>query len=154
MARIAVGGFQHETNVFAPYRTGYEDFVRADEWPPLSRGVQMLDRVRGLHLPVAGAIQRLRALGHEIVPLLWCSATPAAHVSEQAFERISAMLLETLRDALPIDGVLLDLHGAMVCAHVDDGDGELLRRVRSIVGPSTPVVAVNRHRVIPYLYTL
>ncbi len=141
MARIAVGGCQHETNVFAPHKAGYEIFAQRDEWPPLSRGMQMLDKVRGVHLPVTGAIERLEALGHEIVPLLWCSATPSAHVSEEAFERISAMMLETLRDSLPIDGVLLDLHGAMVCAHVADGDGELLRRVRKAVGDATPVVA-------------
>ena len=141
MARIAVGGIQHETNVFAPYKAGYEVFARRDEWPPMSRGIQMLDEVDGVNLPVAGAIERLKALGHEIVPLLWCSATPSAHVSEEAFERILAMMLETLRDSAPIDGVLLDLHGAMVCAHVADGDGELLRRVREVVGETTPVVA-------------
>ncbi len=141
MARIAVGGIQHETNVFAPYKAGYEVFAQRDEWPPLSRGMQMLDEVHSVNLPAAGAIERLKALGHEIVPLLWCSATPSAHVREEAFERISAMMLETLRDSAPVDGVLLDLHGAMVCAHVADGDGELLRRVRKAVGETTPVVA-------------
>jgi len=141
MARIAIGGCQHETNVFAPYRAEYEIFSQRDEWPPLSRGQQMLNEVRGINLPVTGAIERLQALGHEIVPLLWCSATPSAHVSEEAFERISAMMLETLQDSPSIDGVLLDLHGAMVCAHVADGDGELLRRVRAVVGESIPVVA-------------
>ena len=69
MARIAVGGVQHETNVFAPYQAGYEVFERHDEWPPLSRGLQMLDNVHGVHLPITGAIERLEALGHEIVPL-------------------------------------------------------------------------------------
>ena len=141
MARIAVGGIQHETNVFAPYQAGYEVFAQRDEWPPLSRGGQMLDEVRGVNLPVSAAIERLQALGHEIVPLLWCSATPSAHVTEDAFERISAMMLETLHDSTPIDGVLLDLHGAMVCAHLADGDGELLRRIRKTVGVATPVVA-------------
>ena len=141
MARIAVGGIQHETNVFAPYQAGYEVFAQRDEWPPLSRSKQMLDQVRGVNLPVTGAIDRLEALGHDIAPLLWCSATPSAPVTEDAFERISAMMLETLNDSLPIEGVLLDLHGAMVCTHVADGDGELLRRIRNTVGDATPVVA-------------
>ncbi len=141
MARIALGGIQHETNVFAPYQAGYEVFAQRDEWPPLSSGSQMLDNVRGVNLPITGAIQRLQALGHEIVPLLWCSATPSAHVSEEAFERIAAMMLKTLRDSPPIDGILLDLHGAMVCTHVADGDGELLRRMREAVGDATPIVA-------------
>ncbi len=141
MAKVAVGGFQHETNVFAPYKADFKAFEGRDEWPPLSLGERMLDNVLGVHLPVSGAIARLKALGHEIAPLLWCSATPCAQVRESAFERIAAMLLEALREALPVDGVLLDLHGAMVCEHAPDGDGELLRRVRAVVGESVPVVA-------------
>ncbi len=141
MARIAVGGVQHETNVFAPYRAEFAVFEQRDEWPPLSGGAQMLNNVHGMNLPLTGAIERLEALGHEIVPLIWCSATPSAHVTEEAFERIAAMMLEGLRASPPVDGVLLDLHGAMVCTHVADGDGELLRRVRNTVGDATPVVA-------------
>jgi microcystin degradation protein MlrC len=141
MARIAVGGIQHETNVFGPYKAKYEVFAQRDEWPPLCRGERMLDEVDGMNLPVTGAIDRLRVLGHEIVPLLWCSATPSAQVTEHAFERISAMMLETLTTAGPVDGVVLDLHGAMVCEHVADGDGELLRRIRVAVGDDVPIAA-------------
>lgn len=85
-----------------------------------------------MHLPVSGAIERLRSLGHKILPLLWCSATPSGPVTEEAFERIAAMMLETLHVSAPVDAVLLDLHGAMVCAHLPDGDGELLRRMQAI----------------------
>ena len=141
MARIAIGGIQHETNVFAPYKAELQIFERRDEWPPLSRGAQMLDNVLEVHLPITGAIERLRALGHEVVPLLWCSATPSAQVTEEAFERISAMMLDTLNQSAAVDGVLLDLHGAMVCEHFPDGDGELLRRIREAVGNDIPVVA-------------
>ena len=141
MARIAVGGVQHETNVFAPYPAGFGMFEQRDEWPPLSGGTQMLENVHGMNLPVSGAIERLASLGHEIVPLIWCSATPSAHVTEDAFERISALMLDGLHDSSGIDGVLLDLHGAMVCTHVSDGDGELLRRIRRAVGDDTPVIA-------------
>ena len=42
MARIAVGGFQHETNTFAPQQATWEEFVRADAWPPLLRGPEMV----------------------------------------------------------------------------------------------------------------
>ena len=141
MKRVAVGGWQHETNTFAPIKADFENFERADEWPGLSRGLSMLAGLEGIHLPVNGAIGKLRTLGYELEPLLWCSATPSAHVTEDAFERISAMLLETLADAFPVDAVLLDLHGAMVCEHLEDGDGEILRRVRDLVGPDMPVVA-------------
>ena len=139
--KVAVGGFQHETNVFAPHKADYAAFARRDEWPPLGVGANMLDNVLGVHLPVSGAVARLKELGHEVAPLLWCSAMPCAHVCEDAFERIAAMLLRELQNALPVGGVLLDLHGAMVCEHLPDGDGELLRRVREMVGGDVPVVA-------------
>jgi len=140
MAVIAVGGIQHETNVFGPYPASFEVFAARDEWPPLCRGERMLEEVDGMNLPVTGAIERLRELGHQIVPLLWCSATPSAQVTEDAFERISAMFLETL-STTPVDAVLLDLHGAMVCEHRPDGDGELLRRIRTVVGDAVPIAA-------------
>ena len=140
MAIIAVGGMQHETNVFGPYPASFEVFAARDEWPPLCRGERMLEEVDGMNLPVTGAIERLRELGHQIVPLLWCSATPSAQVTEDAFERISAMFLETL-STTPVDAVLLDLHGAMVCEHRADGDGELLRRIRAVVGDAVPIAA-------------
>lgn len=141
MARIAIGGWQHETNTFAPIKADFDAFVRGGEWPPLSRGPELFKAVEGVHLPVTGAIDTLRPLGHELLPLLWTAATPSAHVTEDAFERISTMLIEDLSAALPVDGVFLDLHGAMVCEHLQDGEGELLRRVRSVVGPGVPVAA-------------
>ena len=141
MALIAVGGMQHETNVFGPSRATFDKFEMADEWPPLCRGDVMLEQIDGINLPAQGAVEWLRAAGHEILPLLWCSATPSAQVSRDAFERIVGMLLEDLARAPGVDGVLLDLHGAMVCEHIADGDGELLRRVRAAVGERVPVVA-------------
>lgn len=146
MARIAVGGFQHETNTFAPVRADFQAFAQADGWPSLSRGEALLPAVAGVRIPVAGAIDELRRAGHGIVPLLWCSAPPSAHVEEEAFERIAAMFLADLADADPVDGICLDLHGAMVTTHLEDGEGELLRRIRAQVGPDLPIaVSLDLH---------
>ncbi len=139
--RIAVGGFQHETNTFASARSGYGDFLTAGGWPGLTRGSDMPISLSGANIPVSGALQRLAGLGCEIVPLLWAAAPPSSYVTQDAFERIVDELSELLAAALPFDGVYLDLHGAMVPEHIEDGDGEVLRRVRDIVGPSIPVVA-------------
>jgi microcystin degradation protein MlrC len=141
MARIAVGGFQHETNTFAKSETGLAQFIEPDAWPGLVRGLEMLDAIAGINLPAAGFVSEASALGHRIVPLLWCAAQPAGRVTREAFETISALLLARLADAGPCNAVYLDLHGAMVAEHFDDADGELLRRVRAAVGPSVPVVA-------------
>jgi microcystin degradation protein MlrC len=141
MARIAVGGFQHETNTFSPVPATFADFEAPDAWPGLTRGTGMFEAVAGINLPAAGFVQEARSLHHELVPLAWCSAQPSGRVTRDAFERIATMLLEDLRARGSVDGVYLDLHGAMVAEHVDDADGELLRRVRSVVGAGVPVVA-------------
>ena len=141
MARIAIGGFQHETNTFAPTPATYQDFARADGWPALLRGREMLDVLDGINLPSAGFIAAAKRQHHELVPLLWCSATPSGPVVQEAYERIAGELLERLTAAGPVDAVYLDLHGAMVAAHLPDGEGELLRRLRRLVGPDLPIVA-------------
>lgn len=141
MARIAVGGFQHETNTFAPVKATFRDFAEGGGWPALQHGMGLVDAVAGANLPVAGALAMLKELGHQPVPLVWAAATPSAHVTEDAYERIVGMLIEDLAAQGPFDAVYLDLHGAMVAEHLDDGEGELLRRVRAVVGPKVPVVA-------------
>jgi microcystin degradation protein MlrC len=141
MSRIAVGGFQHETNTFAPQRATWDDFARADAWPGYVRGVELFDAVAGYNIPIAGAVETLRGLGHELIPLSWCSAPPSSYVDEDAYERVAAGMLEDLAAAGPLDGIYLDLHGAMVAAHHEDGEGELLRRIRALVGEMLPIVA-------------
>src|SRR6185312_7162370 len=71
----------------------------------------------------------------------WCSAPPSSYVDEDAYERVAAAMLEDLAQAGPLDGIYLDLHGAMVAAHLEDGEGELLRRIRALVGERIPIVA-------------
>jgi microcystin degradation protein MlrC len=128
MARIAVGGFQHETNTFAPQQATWDDFVRADAWPGLLHGPELIDAVEGFNVPIAGAVKRLGELGHEIVPLAWASAPPASYVTEDAYERMWKLFDTDLRKLGPFDAIYLDLHGAMVAENTEDGEGELLRR--------------------------
>ena len=69
-------------------------------------------------------------------------ASPSAHVTEDAFERIVRTIGRRHRDAAgPLDAVYLDLHGAMVAEHLDDGEGEMLARVRQLIGHDMPLVA-------------
>ena len=101
MARIAVGGFQHETNTFAPVKADFGAFAQADAWPGLTRGASLFDAVAGINLPLAGFVEAAIAAGHDLLPLSWCSASPSAHVTRDAFERVSAMLLEDIAAAKP-----------------------------------------------------
>ena len=141
MARIAVGGLQHETNTFAPSKADYGAFEAGGGWPGVQYGEAVFAEVEGANIPAAGAIQALRAQGHELVATAWGAASPSAHVTTDAFERIVGRMVENLRAAGSVDGVYLDLHGAMVTEAHDDGEGEILRRVREAVGPRVPIAA-------------
>ena len=137
---IAVGGFQHETNTFAPHKATFDGFDRADSWPALTRGEALFSVMDGLNIPISGFIESAKLNGHRLYPLLWCSAAPSSFVTSDAYERIVNEFCESLAAADHLDAVYLDLHGAMVVEHFEDGEGELLRRVRKIVGDQIPVI--------------
>lgn len=143
--RIAIGGFEHETNTFAPSPADYSDFALGSGFPPLSTGAEILSRCTG-NLPIAGFVDAGRAMEWDIVPTLWAAATPSAPVTRGAFERILAGLVARIAEAGPLDGVCLDLHGAMVAQDYEDGEGEILRRLRAAVGPDVPIaVSLDLH---------
>ena len=143
MTRILIAGYQHETNTFAPSLADWAAFNTGESFPAYVRGQAMVQQLTGLNLPVAGFMDAARREGWTLVPSVWAGATPSSYVTRDAFERISQALLEDVRVALPqgLDGVYLDLHGAAVAEHADDSEGELLARVRALVGHSVPVVA-------------
>ncbi|MFV0284265.1 MAG: M81 family metallopeptidase [Castellaniella sp.] len=148
MARIGVLGFLHETNTFAPDVTGLDRFEEADAWPGLTEGEAILEATRDMNLAISGFISAMHSAGHEIVPLLWCSANPSGPVADAAFETIVARIETHLRDQ-PLDGLFLDLHGSMVTQRLDDAEGELLRRLRAITGPALPyVAALDFHAIV------
>lgn len=138
--RIAIGGFQHETNTFAPSKADFDAFARGGGWPPLLKGADVFEGVAGINLPIAGFVDAMKTR-HQLVPTAWAAASPSAHVTEDAFERIAGLIVEGIRRAGALDAVYLDLHGAMVTEHFDDGEGELLARVRALVGPDLPILA-------------
>jgi len=140
MSTIAVAGFHHETNTFAPSKATYADFESGGGWPALTRGARAVEVVEGMNIGLAGFAAAARASGHRLLPLIWANATPSAHVTKDAYERIATALLEELGRAEKFDALYLDLHGAMVTEHLDDGEGELLRRVRAVLGSRVPIV--------------
>jgi microcystin degradation protein MlrC len=146
--RIAVGGFLHESHSFAPMPTRYEDFLRPGGFPKLAGGHALFGAVKGTSVPIAGAIEAAEAEGATLVPLAWCFASPAGPVQDEAFERIAARICAPLSLALdeaPLDGVYLDLHGAAVVVSFPDAEGELLRRVRAIVGAVPITISLDPH---------
>lgn len=146
MAIIAHAGFLHETNTFAPTQATWDDFVRAEGFPGLTQGTDMLSLFPPMNVATGGFIRQAQSLGHTLKPIAWCAAVPSAHVTQDAFERFSTLLSGGLEAARPFDAVYLDLHGAMVTEHYEDGEGELLRRVRAVIGTAMPlVVSLDLH---------
>lgn len=139
--RIAVGGFMHETNTFAPTKAGLAAFEHGGGWPALVEGVAIFEALRAVNMGLCGFMGEAERRGWSLVPTLWTAASPSAHVTEEAFETIADRIVASISAALPVDAVYLDLHGAMVTEHLDDGEGELLSRVRAVLGPGIPLVA-------------
>jgi microcystin degradation protein MlrC len=145
MTRIAVGGFLHETNTFAPTKATYDAFVHGGGWPSMVRGNEVLT-IRNINVGLAGFIGAAEANGWELAPTIFAAATPSAHVTKDAYERIAKVMIDGIASAGPIDAVYLDLHGAMVAEHFDDGEGEILSRVRKVIGKDVPlVVSLDLH---------
>jgi microcystin degradation protein MlrC len=146
MTRIAVGGFLHETNTFAPTKATYGDFVHGGGWPAMAVGADVLKTMRNINVGLAGFVEAAETLGWQMVPTISCGASPSAHVTEDAYERIVQVMVDGIRAAGPLDAVYLDLHGAMVTEHLDDGEGEILARVREVIGKDLPmVVSLDLH---------
>ena len=142
-AKVAVGGFHHETNTFAPFGTPFSEFEKPDAWPGLTSGRDIPLLFPPLNIPIGGFIAE--APDFDIVPLLWTVAEPAGPVARDAYERIATQLCDMAAQAMPLDGLFLDLHGAMVAEHLDDGEGELLRRLRAVVGSIPIVLCLDMH---------
>jgi microcystin degradation protein MlrC len=143
--RIFVAGFQHETNTFAPSRADWPAFESGSALPAFSAGAAMLERLRGTSLPMGGFVRSARARGWTLRPSAWAGASPSAHVTHAAFERIAGHIVGDAREG-GFDAVYLDLHGAAVAEHVDDAEGELLQRLRAVIGPTMPlVVSLDLH---------
>jgi microcystin degradation protein MlrC len=149
--RIAIAGFQHETNTFAPMLADLAAFERAGAWPGLTQGEAVRDAVVGINLSIAGFIAAAEAAGHEVVPIVWCSAEPSSFVTDEAFDTVTTILTDGLTALCadsdqPLDAVYLDLHGAMVTQSYQDGEGEVLTRVRRVIGMQMPLaVSLDLH---------
>ena len=136
--RIATGNIGHESSTFTPIETPYEAFQEASRG--FHRGPEVIEAMSDTNTGCGGFIDSAATHGYELVPILWTFAEPSGPVHAEAWARLKSEFLERLEAAMPVDGALLDLHGAMVIQGIDDGEGDLLRGVRSILGPDRPVV--------------
>ena len=133
--RIVTGCIEHETSTFTPVPTTWESFFeRFGE----VQGAAILEKFRGTNTPTGGFIEAADAYGFELIPTISAEAHPSGPVSRPVFDRLVNELLDGIRAAGAIDGVLLQLHGAMVAEGVDDGEGHISRRCTRPGWPHDP----------------
>jgi microcystin degradation protein MlrC len=138
--RILTACIGHETNTFAGTPTTLADFERGSHAPEFGGGEPILRAFRGTRTIHGGYIDAAERHGLMLEPLLWTFATPGGSVQQSAYEFLKGLLLERLESAGTCDGILLDLHGAMVTEEIEDAEGDLLAAVRQLVGRDMPLV--------------
>ena len=136
---VAIGGIQHESNSFSAAKTTVADFERNS----LTRGEDIVACWEDSKHEVGGMIQGAREFGFDLYPTLFGIATPSGPVTAEAFEALSAELIEKIRSAPRLHGMLLALHGAMFCDSYPHGDAEIVRRVREALPGGLPLVVTH-----------
>ena len=131
--RVAVGSILTECYQFGGKLIEHAEFARSQ----LACGGDVMSIEGGA---VGGMLATLRERGAEIVPLVVASAYPGGPIAHECYAQLKADLLADLKQALPLDGVLLALHGAAVTTEIGDVEGDLLAATRELVGPDVPIV--------------
>jgi microcystin degradation protein MlrC len=139
--RFLIGQFSHESNCFCAHTTGEAEFRQWD----LGHGAEVIESHRGKQTVVGGFIEGLARDGHEAVGSVAAMAVPSGPIEAGFYRQVKGDLLEAVRQAGELDGVLLSLHGAMSVEEaggVEDPEGDLVAAVRQAAGPGVPIVAV------------
>ena len=137
--RIVTGSISHESSTFTTVETTWASY-RNRRFGYL-QGAAVLEKFGGTNTAIGGFLAGCEAHGFELVPTIYANAHPSGPTPRAIFDEILADMLERMGAAGTIDGVLLDLHGAMVAEGIDDGEGRILTAVRDLVGPGVPIIA-------------
>ena len=130
--RVFIGGILTETNTFSPVPTGLSDFRFA-------RVGEHDDDLPNEGLALSHLCDQVAKRGWVSVPSFLAIAEPAGTTTRHAYETLREQLLQELKSSLPVDMVLLPLHGAMVANGYDDCEADIVKQVRRIVGEDIPV---------------
>jgi microcystin degradation protein MlrC len=133
--RVLVAEFMHETNTFSVQPTDESAFRNCSYY----QDGDIIPAFRGTHTSIGAAFEAADKFQWKLVHPIAASANPSGRVTDGCFEMITKLILDACDD---VDGILLHLHGSMSTQSHDDGEGELLARIRSRVGSGVPIVAV------------
>jgi microcystin degradation protein MlrC len=131
MKRVGVIGLEHETNTFRPTSTPLAEFT-------ITRGDDLLAE-RGRRTYAAGMFDGIDAIGAEVVPLVIAAAQPSGSIAADAYAALKAELVAAAT-SVPLDALVVQLHGAGVAEGVDDIEADLGEALRSALGPDLPIL--------------
>ncbi len=140
--KVLTAEFLHESNTFNMHKTGLSSFEARifliGEDAIAARG-------QAANTGLAGCLECVGEFGWDMSHTISTVAEPSGPVTSDAFDLIAGLIVDGAREARP-DGVLMALHGAMVTEFCEDGEGELLERLRAVIGPDVPVaVSLDLH---------
>jgi microcystin degradation protein MlrC len=133
--RVLVAEFMHETNTFSVQLTDEDAFRNSSFY--LDQEIR--PAFEGTRTSLGAAFEAAAKFDWDAAHPLATSANPSGRVTDECFETMSSRILDR---CVGTDGILLHLHGSMSTQSHDDGEGELLLRIRNLVGPDVPVIAV------------
>lgn len=134
-AQVLISQIMHETNTFSRLKTDLNSYRRRY----LLEGNAIASFFRGTRTEIGALLEAGERFGWTLVPAIAANATPSGTVTAECWDKLSGAVLTAARDLGPFDGVVLALHGAMVTETADDAEGDLLERLRRIIGPRVPV---------------
>ena len=135
MPRVLLGDFNHETNTFSVQPADLKAFEQlfCVYAPDIEK------KFRNTNFEMAGFIDCAEKFNWQTIHTIVASANPCGKVTDDAWDKLTGIILAAAREQGPFDGVLLSLHGAMVTESFDDAEGQLLSQIRQIVGPKIPI---------------
>ena len=136
--RIAIGGLLHETHAFMERATTLADFAEQ----ALHYDTDVITAMRGTRSGIGGMIDRATEAGWQLLPTLYAAAMPAGTVTAAAYQELVSQLRARLAQCMPVDGLLLALHGAMVAEGELDAEADIVARARAQVGEAVPIVVL------------
>ena len=125
-----MSSFMTETNTFSPLLTGMEGFKSATYF----RNHGSMESPRVANLPQIEWRKAATKDGHDIVESICAGAQPAGIVTRSVYEELRDMIVDDVKATLPVDVILLNLHGAMVADGYHDCQGDVVERVRAVAG--------------------
>ena len=141
--RVVIAVMKHETNTFSPVPTEIDRFARGGSTTMPVEGQEAYDLFKGTGSGLAAYIDLAEQHGAEIEIPMCANAWPSGPVADDAYRYMTDKIAAAVEKGC--DAILLDLHGAMVTQSLEDGEGNLVRRLREIA-PDTPMaVALDMH---------